>query len=108
MDYHQSAQQTLDKPIWITEYGVLSDYKAESAARVTTGLMEPLADWIGHTEHRYTGVSWFMTQIEPNDDVTEHTELLQETPMPFSTLKAPLGTTWSSYSDLFYPPTETP
>jgi len=81
--------------------------KAVDAAHVTTGLMEPLAGWIGRSDHRYTGAAWFVAQGD-NEHYTEYTELLMETPVPVSTPKSPLGTTWGAYSPTIYPPTATP
>ena len=71
------------------------------------GVMAPLAGWIGRSDHRYTGVAWFISQADDNTYITEYTELLQQTPVPIRVLKVPLGATWAAYPTA-YPPTTTP
>lgn len=105
--FHQSVPETKDKPIWISEYGVLSNQKAQSGAQVASWLLVPLAGWIGRSDHRYTGVAWFISQSDDNTHITEYTELLQQTPTPVRVLKIPLGATWAAYPTA-YPPTVMP
>ncbi len=69
--------------------------------------MAPLVGWIGRSDHRYTGVAWFVSQTGDNTYITEHTELLQQTPTPIRVLKVPLGATWAA-NPTAYPPTATP
>lgn len=71
------------------------------------GVLAPLAGWIGRSDHRYTGVAWFISQADDNTYITEFTELLQQTPVPIRVLKVPLGATWAAYPTA-YPPTTTP
>jgi len=112
MDFHQSVPETKDKPIWISEYGVMDggQNRGGDTEEIQTYLMEPMAGWIGRNDHRYTGVAWFVTHTDNNTYITENTEIMVEmpTPTPVSALKTPLGVRWAAFTPTVYPPTSTP
>ncbi len=127
---HQSEPLTRNKPLWITEYGSLTNNV--SADEVAAFLMRPMAGWIGSDGNKLDtgewgvdGVAWFVTGY---GDVTANTWLLEMTATPTwppsptpsptrinmytgtpaSTPRVPLGAQWATYPADRFPSTSTP
>ena len=106
---HQNYPETMDKPLWITEYGYLYGQgnavpaitSTPSIYDVRDGLMKPIVGFLASEHnHGYFRVAWFSVALGDT-----RTRLMKGTPPPPSELTI-LGTLWADY-DPVHPPTST-